>query len=89
MQLVESKIDLLHSELRHSSDREKDIQAKGRKAVKDLEEKLKAEAAAHTRTKEENSKLREGAQKSETAITRLRALLEKKKTWFDEQLVRE
>ena len=56
-QLAESEIDRLRSELRQSSDREKDIRAKGRKAVKALEEKLEAEAAAHTRTKEENTKL--------------------------------
>ena len=57
--------------------------------MKALEEKLEVEAAAHTRTKEENTKLREEAQKSKAAIVGLQALLEKRKTWYDEQLVRE
>ena len=89
VQLAESEIDHLRAELRQSSDREKDIRANGRKAVKTLEEKLVAETAQHTWTKEENAQLREEAKKSEAAIAGLQALLEKKKVWFDEQLVGE
>ena len=88
-QLTESKIDRLRAELRQSSDREKDVWAKGRRAVKALEDKLEAETATHTRTKEENRKLCEEAQKTEAVITGLRELLEKKKAWYDEQLERE
>ena len=47
------------------------------------------ETTTHTITKEENSKLREEVNKMEEVNTGLRELLEKKKVWYDEQLVRE
>ena len=48
-----------------------------------------AEFAAHTLTKEVNSKLREEASKMEGVNKGLRELLEKRKPWFNEQLKRE
>ena len=55
--------------------------------MKALEDKLEAETTTHTSTKEENKKLHEEAQKAEVVVTGLRELLEKKKAWYDEQLV--
>ena len=57
--------------------------------MKALEDKLETETTAHTNTKEENKKLCEEAQKTEVVITGLRELLEKKKAWYDERLIRE
>ena len=57
--------------------------------MKALEDKLEAEIAAHTRTKQENRKLRDEAQKTEAVIMGLRELFERKKAWYDEKLVRE
>ena len=71
VQLAESEIDDLSSKLRQSSDGEKDIRANGQKVVRTLEEKLAAEAAQHTRTKEENTQLREETKKSKAAIVGL------------------
>ena len=45
--LAETEIDRLHTELCQSSDRETNIRAKGRKAIKALEDKLQAEEVAH------------------------------------------
>ena len=50
---------------------------------------LEAEAAVHNNTKEENKKLHEEAQKMEAVVIRLLELLETKKAWYNEQLVRE
>ena len=83
-QLAESKIDRLRVELRQSSDKEEDIRAKGRRAVKALEDKLEAETTEHTSTKEENVKLQEEAKKTKAVIKGLWEILEKKKTWYDE-----
>ena len=58
-QLAQSEIDWLRFELRQSSDRGTDIRAKGRKAIKVLEEKLGNEQKAYAVTKEEKAKLQE------------------------------
>ena len=84
MRQAESEIDRLRAELRQSSDRETDIRAKGRKAIKDLDEKLTTESAAQAITKEANSKLREEANKMEGVNKGLRELLEKQKAWYNE-----
>ena len=73
-------------ELRQSSDRECDIRAKGRKAIKGLEDKLTAESSAHTLTKDANSKLREEVGKMEELNKGLRELMEKRKTAHNDQL---
>ena len=65
-QLAESEIDRLCFELRQLSDRETNIQAKGRKATKALEEKLGMEEKAHAITKEERGKLQEEFSKLQT-----------------------
>ena len=57
-QLAETEIVRLRSELRQSSDKEADIQAKGRKAAKLIQDQLNAEIAAYGR-KEERKRLRE------------------------------
>ena len=57
--------------------------------VKTLEGKLQAEVATHNRTKEEYEKLREEANKKDATITGLQEFTEKKKSWYDEQLVHE
>ena len=57
LRLAESEISCLRAELRQSSNKETHIRAKGRWAIKDLEDKLTAESASHARTKELNSKL--------------------------------
>ena len=88
-QMAETEIDRLRAELRQSSDREADARVKGRQAVKTLEGKLQAEVAMHNRTKEEYEKLREEANKKDAAITGLWELAEKKKAWYDKQLVDE
>ena len=59
IELAESEIDRLQSELRQSSDREADIRAKGRKAVKEIWEKLDAKVVVHCQTKAERDKLHE------------------------------
>ena len=46
-------------------------------------------SAAHASTKEANSKLREEADKLEEVSKDLRELLEKRKAWYNEQLVKE
>ena len=86
---AESEIDRLHAELRQSSDRECDIWAKGRKAVRDLEEKWTAESAAHALTKEANNKLREEMGKLEGVNKGLRELMDKRKEAHNEQLQQE
>ena len=88
-QLAESEIDHLRAELCQSSDRETNIRAKGCKAIKAREEKLRVETTTHTITKEENSKLWEIVSKMEGVNIGLQELLEKKKVWYDEQLVLE
>ena len=76
---MESEIDRLHAELRQSLDRETDIRAKGRRAVKALEDKQEVEATIHNSQKEENKKLHEEAQKTDAVVIGLRELFEKKK----------
>ena len=76
---AKSEIDRLHVELRESSDRECDIRAKGRKAVKGLKDKLIVESAAHALMKDANSKLREEVGKMEEVNKGLRELMEKRK----------
>ena len=88
-QLAKTKIDRLRIELHQSSSREVDIRAKGRRAAKALEDKLDAEIAAHISTKEEKRKLQEEAKKTKAIIAGLRKLIERKKAWYDEQIVRE
>ena len=85
----ESEIDRLRAELQQSSDRERDIRAKGRKSVKGIEEKLTTESAAHALTKDANSKLREEVGKIEELNKGLRELMEKRKAAHNEQLEQE
>ena len=85
----ESEIDCLRGELRQSSERERDIQAKGRKAVKILEEQLSMEHAAHDLTTYANNKLREEVSKLEDVNQRLRNELEERKAGYEEQLKHE
>ena len=87
--MAETEIDRLRAELRQSSDREADARAKGHQVVKTLEGKLQTEVAVRSRTKEEYEKLREEANKKDAAITGLWELAEKKKAWYDKQLVHE
>ena len=63
-----------------------DIRAKGRKAVKTIQDKLDAEIAAHGRTKEERDKLHEEGIKKENIISALREAALNKSEWYDEQL---
>ena len=49
---AETEIGQLRDELRHSSDRETNIRAQARKAVKEAKEKLQAEVTTHKRTME-------------------------------------
>ena len=78
-QLAETEINRLQLELCQSSDREADIRAKGRKAVKTIQDKLDAEIAAHGRTKEERDKLHEEGIKKETIISALQEAAQKKR----------
>ena len=89
MELAESEIDLLRSELHQSSDKEADIREKGCKAVKTIQDKLDAEIAAHGRTKEERDKLHEEGNKKETTIMALHEAAQKKQEWYDEQIENE
>ena len=73
---AESEIDRLRGELRQSSERERDIRAKGRKAVKSLEEQLSMEHTEHDLTTDANNKLREEVSKLEGVNQRLRKVLE-------------
>ena len=83
------EIDRLRAELHQSSDRETNICAKGRKAIKNLEHQLQAKVATHKATKEEYEKLREESNKKDVATKGLRELADKKKTWYEEKLVQE
>ena len=56
VETVEMEIRRLRDELRQSSDRETNIRAQARKAVKEAEEKLQAEVTAHKRTMESIAK---------------------------------
>ena len=49
---AETEIGRLRDELRQSSDRETNVRAQARKAVKEAQEKLQAEVTAHKRTME-------------------------------------
>ena len=89
VRLAESIIDSLHAQLRQSSDRETDIQAKGWRTIKGLDDKVTAESAAHALTKKANSKLREEASKMEGVNKGLREMLEKRKVCYNEQLEKE
>mgnify|MGYP006905976982 CR=1 FL=1 len=66
-----------------------DVRAKGRKAIKALEEKLGAEEKAHVVTKEEKDKLQEEFLKLQAVNTGLLEVLDKKKVWYEEQLTEE
>ena len=55
--------------------------------VRTVEDKFEAEITTHTSTREEKSKLLEDAKKSKVVNMGLQELLEKKKAWYDEQLV--
>ena len=73
---AESEIDRLRGELQQSSERERDIRTKGRKAVKSLEEQLSMQHATHNLTTDVNNKLREEVSKLEDVNQRLRKVLE-------------
>ena len=66
-----------------------DIRAKGRKAIKTLEDKLDAEVVAHGWMKEEYKKLQKEANKKDAMIKGLWELADKKKAWYEEQLAHE
>ena len=68
---AESEIDRLRGELQQSSERERDIRAKGRKAVKSLEEQLAMEHSAHDVTTNATNRLREEVSKLEDVNQRL------------------
>ena len=53
---AETEIGRLRDELRQSLDRETNVRAQARKAVKDTQEKLQAEMTAHKRTMESLTK---------------------------------
>ena len=86
---AESEIDRLRGELRQSSERERDIRAKGRKAVKRLEEQLAMEHLAHDVTTSANNRLQEEVNKLEDVNQRLRSVLEERKKGYEEQLKHE
>ena len=79
---AESEIDRLRGELRQSSEREREIRAKGRKAVRKLEEQLAMEHSAHDVATSEVTKL-------EDVNKRLRSVLEERKKGYEEQLFQE
>ena len=54
--MAEMEIGRLRDELRQSSDRETNVRAQARKAVKEAQEKLQAEVTAHKRTMESITK---------------------------------
>ena len=83
---AESEIDRLRGELRQSSERERDIRAKGRKAVRRLEEQLAMEHSAHDVTTSENNRLQDEVTKLEDVNKRLRSVLEERKKGYEEQL---
>ena len=83
---AESEIDRLRGELRQSSERERDIRAKGRKAVRKLEEQLAMEHSAHDVTTSENNRLQDEVTKLEDVNKRLRSVLEERKKGYEEQL---
>ena len=86
---AESEIDRLRGELRQSSERERDIRAKGRKAIKSLEEQLAMEHSAHDVTTGANNRLQEEVKKLEDVNQRLRSVLEERKKGYEEQLKHE
>ena len=83
---AESEIDRLRGELRQSSVRERDIRAKGRKAVRRLEEQLATEHSAHDVTTSKNNRLQDEVTKLEDVNKRLRSVLEERKKGYEEQL---
>ena len=86
---AESEIDRLRGELRQSSEREREIRAKGRKAVRRLEEQLAMEHSAHDVTTSENTRLQDEVTKLEDVNKRLRSVLEERKKGYEEQLFQE
>ena len=81
---VESKIDRLRGELRQSSERERDIRAKGRQAVRRLEEQLAVEHSAHDITTSANNRFQEEVRKLEDLNQRLRSVVEERKKGYEE-----
>ena len=70
--MAEMEIGRLRDELRQSSDRETNVQAHARKAVKEAQEKLQAEMTAHKRTMESIAKKIEREAHAEQKILELR-----------------
>ena len=69
---TETEIGRLRDELRQSSDRETNVRAQARKAVKEAQEKLQAELMAHKQTMESVTKKIEREAHAEQKILELR-----------------
>ena len=83
---AEIEIGRLRDELRQSSDRETNVRAQARKAVKDAQDKLQDEVAAHKRTMDAISKHIEREAHAESKILELREEARKQQQWFDDHL---
>ena len=86
VETAEMEIGRLRDELRQSSDRETNVRAQARKAVKEAEEKLQAEVTAHKRTMESIAKKIESEAHAEQKILELREEAKKQQQWFDDHL---
>ena len=86
VETAEMEIGRLRDELRQSSDRETNVRAQARKAVKEAQEKLQAEVTAHKRTMESIAKKIEREAHAEQKILELREEAKKQQQWFDDHL---
>ena len=83
---AEMEIGQLRDELRQSSDRETNVRAQARKAVKDAQEKLQDEVTTHKRTMESLTKHIDTEAHAEQEILELREEAKKQQQWFDDHL---
>ena len=83
---AETEIGRLRDELRQSSDRETNVRAQARKAVKDAQEKLQAEVTAHKRTLESLTKRIDVEAHAEQKILELREEAKKQQQWFEDHM---
>ena len=83
---AEMEIGQLRDELRQSSDRETNVRAQARKAVKDAQEKLQDEVTTHKRTMESLTKHIDTEAHAEKKILELRKEAKKQQQWFDDHL---
>ena len=84
--MAKTKIGRLRDELRQFSDRETNVRAQARKAVKDAQDKLQAEVTAQKRTLESLTKHIDTDAHVEQKILELREEAKKQKEWFEDHL---